>query len=125
MSQCVVTSAIDNIDHNQSSSTAFTPFHGSSVTIIQHPHNEAVMEIDDDSIRIQQWNKQIVNGLPEYYSTFPATGKVRSSPPLPTVNPQYTDHDLAFTPRKVLNSWLNSILERLYIEDAQGIEYVP
>lgn len=36
-----VTSAIDNIDHNQSSSTAVTSFHGSSVTIIQHPHSES------------------------------------------------------------------------------------
>jgi len=120
-----VTSTIDNIDHNQSSSTAVTSFHGSSATIIQHPCSEAVTEIYDDSIRIQQWNRQIVNGLPEYYTTLPATGKVRSDPPLATVNSKYIDHDLAFTPRRVLNPWLYSVLERLYIEDTQKIDYVP
>ena len=31
------TAAIDNSDHNPSSSTAGEAFHGSSVTVIQHP----------------------------------------------------------------------------------------
>lgn len=120
-----VTSAIDNIDHNQSSSTSVTSFHGSSTTIIQHIRSEAVTEIYDDSIRIQQWNKQIINDFPEYYTSLPTTGKVRSDPPLTTVNPQYIDHEIVFNPRKVLSPWLNSLLERLYIDDIQIIDYVP
>ena len=31
------TSAVDNIDHNPSSTTAKTSFHGTSISICQHP----------------------------------------------------------------------------------------
>ena len=34
------TAAVDNIDHNTSSTTAITSFHGTSISLIQHPNEE-------------------------------------------------------------------------------------
>ena len=35
------TAAVDNIDHNTSSTTAITSFHGTSISMIQHPNEDA------------------------------------------------------------------------------------
>ena len=54
------TSAVDNIDHNPSLTTAKTSFHGTSISIFQHPRpdyagelREATM-INDDTSKVKR-----------------------------------------------------------------------
>ena len=39
-----ITSAVDNIDHNPTATTAKTSFHGTSISIFQHPSSEQLGE---------------------------------------------------------------------------------
>jgi hypothetical protein len=65
------TAAIDNIDHNPSSATATEAFHGTSISIFQHPeeeHPELGLLFDKGSEKIN-----VPIELPESYTTiFPA-----------------------------------------------------
>ena len=78
------TSAIDNIDHNPSSTTAKDSFHGTSISISQHP--ETSLDVDDLEL---QPNIEVSNTkleLPDSYTTLPPTKAIASEYPLQSVN---------------------------------------
>ena len=69
------TSAVDNIDHNTSSTTAKTSFYGTSISICQHPEPDCAGElreapmINDDASKVKR-----VPQLPESFTNVrPAT----------------------------------------------------
>ena len=99
------TAAIDNIDHNTSSSTAVDSFHGSSVSIIQHPDNQISrtnMDLFDSSS-----TRRISSTLPDTFTEIPATGNVACNIPLSTVNTApVATHIKAL---EQLSSWLNVV----------------
>ena len=72
-SNVFTTSAIDNIDHNPSSTTAKGSFHGTAISLLQHPSftGEGV----DRSIAIvggsREANSKMVGRLPHYYTDVP------------------------------------------------------
>ena len=80
------TSAFDNIDHNPTATTASTSFHGTSISIIQHPSADNRGEIYEP-FKIREGTKMItVPELPKYYSSsspslkfvFPRTWSVKA-----------------------------------------------
>jgi hypothetical protein len=75
------TSAMDNIDHNPSATTATTSFHGTSISIFQHPtaQNEGILQ---EPCRIDCKVKKISNLPDSYTNVRPASfgGKVPSPP---------------------------------------------
>lgn len=83
-----VTAAIDNIDHNQSSAnTVNNFFHGSSVTVIQHPKIDAHDQNQKfRHINIERWSRAVNNNLPLSYTNVPPLGRVVKDPLLRTVN---------------------------------------
>jgi len=78
------TAAIDNIDHNTSSSTAVDSFHGSSVSLIQHP--DSPMPVPTLQLSDMSWSRKITGTLPDTFTAVPATGSVICDVPLSTVN---------------------------------------
>ena len=65
------TAAIDNIDHNPSSTTATDAFHGTSISIFQHPEEEQIEKVFTLDREIDKMN--IPLELPESFTAiFPA-----------------------------------------------------
>ena len=62
--------AIDNIDHNPSSNTAKSSFHGTSISIFQHPDSE--IEIPQANFK-SDFNDEQQLSLPDYYTNLPPT----------------------------------------------------
>jgi len=99
------TTPINNIDHNPSSSTANEAFHGSSVTVIQHPDaNFLFPEFRPSELSL---SRKIDSSLPDSYTTLPVTGNVVCEPPLPNVNisPVMSDTNTF----ELLKPWLNVV----------------
>ena len=61
------TSAVDNIDHNPTATTATTSFHGTSVSIFQHPSAENLGEVREPYI-IREGKVRTVPELPDFYT---------------------------------------------------------
>ncbi len=60
------TAAMDNIDHNPSATSATTSFHGTSISIFQHPTSENPGEVREP-IRIRNSKVKRVPELPDSY----------------------------------------------------------
>ena len=78
------TSAVDNIDHNPSSTTAKASFHGTSISIIQHPRPDYAGElrkapmINDDTSkvkRVPEFSESFTNVRPAHIATNPTPPK--------------------------------------------------
>ena len=51
------TAAIDNIDHNPTSTTATDSFHGTSISVFQHPDTDIDYNVEIGNI----WRKYLIN----------------------------------------------------------------
>ena len=65
------TSAIHNIDYNPSSSTAKASFHGTSISVFQHPEENLQAEQIAELPKLQE--KEVKLELPENYTALPVT----------------------------------------------------
>ena len=103
------TAAIDNIDNNPSSSTSTDSFHGSSVTIIQHPNSKVTIP----TLQLPQmsWTRKLTTSLPETYTAVPVTGGVICDMPLTSVNPTpVSSHLKSF---QLLCPWLDAVKDAI------------
>ena len=77
-------SAIDNLDHNPSSSTAKDSFHGTVISIFQFQTNQ------DDSFKFElsktSRNNHRPPSLPSYYTNVKPTKSTPSTPRISTIN---------------------------------------
>ena len=99
------TAAIDNIDHNSSSTTAQDSFHGSSVSVIQHPDSPLPplsLQLSDVT-----WSRKITSRLPDTYTCIPAMGNVMCEMPVSTVNTSSIDSNVK--PLEHLGRWLRIV----------------
>lgn len=86
--QLFTTAAIDNIDHNPSSTTAQDSFHGTGISIFQHPQHEAsgveriTITTLDSSHTI---SKKGLNKLPQLYTDVPPVTLSKKDPVPPKV----------------------------------------
>ena len=77
------TAAYDNLDHDPSSTTAKEAFHGTGISIFQHPDDQNTGQCrdsayyKDDGLRKQKAN------LPEEYSTIKPMMMKNKNPPIP------------------------------------------
>lgn len=63
------TAAFDNLDHNPSSSTAFGSFHGSAITLTQHPDHSESSSLDVPHSKIAKNTPTALKELPPFYTT--------------------------------------------------------
>ena len=72
--------AIDNIDHNPSSNTTKSSFHGTSISIFQHSDSE--IEIPQANFK-SDFNDEQQLSLPDYYANLPPTTNISTQYPNP------------------------------------------
>ena len=79
------TAAVDNIDHNPSSISAHDAFHGTALSLFQHPdkHNTGVRQVIAAQRDVP--NKGKIACLPESYTSIPPTMQVRQDAPIPII----------------------------------------
>ena len=76
--------AIDNLDHNPSSTTASRSFHGTGISIFQFPSNNGY--IKELNLPPPEACKNVEMQLPAYYNTVEPTKSSLVSTPLQTIN---------------------------------------
>lgn len=74
--------ALDNIDHNLSSTTAQNSFHGTGISVIQFPTEERP-GVSRDTSSLRESSEMKVACLPDSYSVVPAVSKPPSTVYLP------------------------------------------
>ena len=80
------TSAVDNIDHNPSSTMAKGPLHGTGISLFQHPSEivqgeDRSVSITDDSVSTKK-----LTPLPDSYANVPKLVLSKKDPVIPAVN---------------------------------------
>ena len=82
------TAAVDNIDHNPSSTSSHDSFHGTGISLFQHPTEKnndenCGVQLPTDAIQdnIRAQKKTLM--LPEFYTTVPPVDLRRDDPPIP------------------------------------------
>ena len=82
------TAAMDNIDHNPSSTSATTSFHGTSISIFQHPTSENQGEVREPN-KIRNSKAKKVPELPDSYTNVHPAFFTKKNPCPPKGNITY------------------------------------
>eukprot|EP00795_Rhopilema_esculentum_P009834 gene9834-18410_t len=101
----LTSAAIDNIDHNPSSSTALSAFHGTSISIFQHPkimRGQTQLQLENDIEK-----SSVPLELPSYYTEICPTKSKIPEYPLQRTNTE----DYSNNAQKLLedNGWLQNL----------------
>jgi hypothetical protein len=77
------TSAVDNIDHNPSATTATTSCHGTGISVFQHPVSSTFSDSRTFKFKGQKPKSKAISCLPETYTNVkPAFLKSKPNPPI-------------------------------------------
>ena len=76
------TAAVDNIDHNPSSTTAKDSFHGTGISLFQHPTKDNDGTDRDTTILQEARPRKTIAPLPEFYTTITPI-MLKKCPPVP------------------------------------------
>lgn len=82
------TAAVDNIDHNPSSTSAHDSFHGTGISLFQHPHDTFTgvqQNVATNPDNTQRGPKRKAAQLPDMYTNVPPVAMLRQDPPVPKV----------------------------------------
>ena len=119
------TAAVDNIDHNPSSTTATDSFHGTGISMFQHPTAENEGQSRDVVVIETSSTSKAINTLQESYTTVPPLILPSSTPVVPPQNGDLIGNGMslpnAFQCEK---SWLENVFEKLMQGDVQKDEYI-
>ena len=77
------TSAVDNIDHDPTATSAHGSFHGTGISLFQHPDTEN-RGTEQTRVSISRSGKK-VSKLPDSYTLVPAASVAKDEPPVPEV----------------------------------------
>ncbi len=117
--------AMDNLDHNPSSTTAESSFHGTGISIIQFPTSD----FEGNCRNIVPFNgedSEVVCSLPLSYTTVPAVALNASNTSVPQKSSlsSVSDHDLGRGRGMVKeDSWLKHVIELLDSDDEKHISW--
>ena len=77
------TSAVDNIDHNPSATTATISCHGTGISVFQHPVSSTFSDSRTFEFKGQKPKSKAISCLPEAYTNVkPAFLKSKPNPPI-------------------------------------------
>lgn len=118
------TSAVDNIDHNPSATTATSSFHGTGISIFQHPllstfTNSRKIEFDS-----QKPKSKAISCLPESYTNVkPAFLKSKPSSPFLNTPLVIPDRDYLFRNLRLENEWLHFVSLTNEVLDVETVSW--
>lgn len=118
------TSAVDNIDHNPSATTTTSSFHGTGISIFQHPllstfTNSRKIEFDS-----QKPKSKAISCLPESYTNVkPAFLKSKPSSPFLNTPLVIPDRDYLFRNLRLENEWLHFVSLTNEVLDVETVSW--
>lgn len=121
------TGQVDNIDHNPSSRTAKNSFHGTAISLTQHPsldsQGEEREQVPQDNTPTKS---KVVNSLPEFYTTVtPVTDEGKKDLFCPKVTGSFKPkQDLINKSIKEEEKWLKRVDELLLKEKLEEKDYL-
>ena len=108
--------AVDNIEHNTSSTTAISSFHGTSISVIEHP------TVEGEGVKNERFKQVYVGALPSsYIKILPLSSQKQGGLRVPSMqyNVNGDDEALSLTTVKETEG-LNHM--RQHVEDHQQID---
>lgn len=117
------TAAVDNIDHNPTATTAKTSFHGTSVSLFQHPDMEYAGE-ERQMLKVDsKMKRKTVPELPESFTNVhPAYISGKPNPPSTVITPFPAPNSIQ-THLKEEYAWLEDVSLVQDIDDAVNITW--
>ena len=117
------TSAVDNIDHNPTATTARTSFHGTSISMFHYPSNENRGE-ERASPEVRDSKTRKVLEPPEHYTNItPAFFKKNPTPTTGFNEVSLPDEALFHRNIKVECEWLEKVKETTDIDEKSNISW--
>ena len=121
------TAAVDNIDHNPSSTTAHDSFHGTAISLVQHPTTknrgvERDIPVLDGTVQAQ---KNVAQLPPTFCNVPPAVLHVKD-PLVPTVPDEVNLADTAATVSRMEEEykWLDNVKELVSKDTLENDEFI-
>lgn len=116
------TAGVDNIDHNPSSKLAKESFHGTAITLTQHPTKENQGE-PRQCLQLNNEKVHTIPHLPEFYATVPPTVPTKSQLHVPSPDGVIILDKSELEPAKDTQlGWLKNV-KRLADEDLGKEDY--
>ena len=112
------TGAVDNLDHNPSSTTSSSSFHGTAISIMQHPAPEDDIRHARPVIDAKSQGKRSIPQLPASYATVHPAALFNKNPVVPPVFGPVRP-DIRDTPTAVdeEHEWLEHVNNNMEMED--------
>lgn len=118
------TSAVDNIDHNPSAKTATSSFHGTGISIFQHPLSTDVTTSRKIEFDSKKPKSKVISCLPESYTNVkPAFLKSKPSPPILNTPLVIPDHDYLFRNLRLEYEWLHFVSLTNAVLDVETVSW--
>ena len=103
------TSAMDNIDHNPTATTASTSFHGTSISVFQHPTEDDKGE-ERSQLNFGQEKVKRVPELPDSFTNVRPAFFTKNKPSPPTSGFTHPDTNLLIGPQLAMEyEWLEKV----------------
>ena len=118
------TGNLDNIDHNPSSTSAQSSFHGTAISITQHVTNEKTGTLRHE----QTWasnttqHSKSIKPLPDTYTHVPPAAFPNNNPLLPQAVECVIPGNTLLTSNETQQQWLSTVYELLQKEDLDPTE---
>ena len=119
--QLFTTAAVDNIYHNPTATTAQTSFHGTSVSIFQHPSTENAGDEREPLKLKSEMKVKKVPELPEAYTNIRPAYIAQNPNPLPVASPSLPAPELISSHLKEEYYWLEEVFLTEEVADAVSI----
>ena len=121
--QLFTTAAVDNIDHNPTATTAQTSFHGTSVSIFQHPSTENAGD-EREPLKLESEMKvKKVPELPEAYTNIRPAYITQNPNPPPVASPSLPAPESISSHLKEEYYWLEEVFLTEEVADAVSITW--
>ena len=118
------TSAVDNIDHNPSATTATTSFHGTGISVFQHPVSPTFSVSRTFEFKGQKPKSKAISYLPETYTNVkPAFLKSKPNPPILQTPMSMSDLDYPVRDLRLEYEWLQFVSLTNEVLDVETVSW--
>jgi hypothetical protein len=118
------TSAVDNIDHNPSATTATTSFHGTGISVFQHPVSPTFSVSRTFEFKGQKPKSKAISCLPETYTNVkPAFLKSKPNPPILQTPMSMSDLDYPVRNLRLEYEWLQFVSLTNEVLDVETVSW--